>query len=65
MMVRRKMTAHNFKGMMRPLHQKIYRQEEREETRARRTQVSAGLIFLGVPKVADEPTNPYKVAGDF
>ena len=38
-MVRRMMTAHNFKCMMRALHQKIYRQEEREETKARRMQV--------------------------
>ena len=38
-MVRRMMTAHNFKCMMCALHQKIYRQEEREETKARRMQV--------------------------
>ncbi len=63
-MVRRMMTAYCFEGMMRPLHQKIYRQEEREETRARRMQVRRACLFQGAGAGVNlqYPTN---LAGDF
>lgn len=44
-MARRMMTALNFACTMRSLHKKIYRQEERGETRARRTQVRRACLL--------------------